>query len=59
MSQRGGKNFQTVVNIWFYVCSKVRLAFENMSQRLKQGQTEGEAANNTGLELTQAAEVCV
>ncbi|XP_075168301.1 acyl-coenzyme A oxidase 1-like [Haematobia irritans] len=37
--------------------NKIRLAFENLSARLKAGQTEGEAANNTGIELTQAAEL--
>ncbi|XP_014097200.2 acyl-coenzyme A oxidase 1 isoform X1 [Bactrocera oleae] len=51
-------DWANIVNaIQYAAASKVRLAFENMSQRLKQGQTEGEAANNTGLELTQAAEL--
>ncbi|XP_039956210.1 probable peroxisomal acyl-coenzyme A oxidase 1 [Bactrocera tryoni] len=43
--------------IQYAAANKVRLAFENMAQRLKQGQTQEEAANNTGLELTQAAEL--
>ncbi|XP_011207579.2 probable peroxisomal acyl-coenzyme A oxidase 1 [Bactrocera dorsalis] len=43
--------------IQYAAANQVRLAFENMAQRLKQGQTREEAANNTGLELTQAAEL--
>ncbi|XP_053963812.1 probable peroxisomal acyl-coenzyme A oxidase 1 [Anastrepha ludens] len=46
-----------VAAIQYAAANKVRLAFENMSQRLKQGQTEGEAANHTGIELTKAAEL--
>lgn len=41
-------------NIFF---SKTRLAFENLTARLKAGQSQGEANNNTGIELSQAAEV--
>lgn len=36
--------------------SKIRITFENLTARLKAGQTEAEAANNTGIEYTQAAE---
>ncbi|XP_067631927.1 acyl-coenzyme A oxidase 1 [Eurosta solidaginis] len=41
----------------FAAANKTRLAFENMSKRIAEGQTEEEAANNTGIELTQAAEL--
>ncbi|KAI8128650.1 putative peroxisomal acyl-coenzyme A oxidase 1 [Lucilia cuprina] len=41
----------------FTAANKTRIAFENLSQRLKAGQSEGEAANNTGIEYTQAAEL--
>uniref|UniRef100_W8C3Q5 Acyl-coenzyme A oxidase n=2 Tax=Ceratitis capitata TaxID=7213 RepID=W8C3Q5_CERCA len=46
-----------VAAIEYAAANKVRLAFESMSQRLAQGQTEAEAANGTGIELTQAAEL--
>ncbi|XP_005182178.1 probable peroxisomal acyl-coenzyme A oxidase 1 [Musca domestica] len=36
---------------------KIRITFENLTARLKAGQTEAEAANNTGIEYTQAAEL--
>lgn len=41
----------------FISTSKTRLAFENISARMEAGQTVGEATNNTGIELTQAAQV--
>ncbi|XP_013116938.2 probable peroxisomal acyl-coenzyme A oxidase 1 [Stomoxys calcitrans] len=37
--------------------NKISIAYENLTARRKAGQTEGEAANNTGIELTQAAEL--
>ncbi|XP_075166874.1 acyl-coenzyme A oxidase 1-like [Haematobia irritans] len=37
--------------------NKARLALENISARLQAGQSQGEAANNTGVELVQAAEL--
>ncbi|XP_017491824.1 PREDICTED: probable peroxisomal acyl-coenzyme A oxidase 1 [Rhagoletis zephyria] len=46
-----------VATLQYAAANKVRLAYENLAQRLKQGQSEGEAANNTGIELTQAAEL--
>lgn len=39
--------------------SKTRVAYESYRQRLSKGQTEAQAANNTGLEMTQAAELHV
>lgn len=41
------------------VCRKTELAFKSLSKRLVNGETEEEAANHTGIELTQAAEVCL
>lgn len=38
-------------------CSKTRIAFENLSERIAAGQSQAVAANNTGIELTRAAEV--
>uniref|UniRef100_A0A1I8PRA7 Acyl-coenzyme A oxidase n=1 Tax=Stomoxys calcitrans TaxID=35570 RepID=A0A1I8PRA7_STOCA len=37
--------------------NKIRISYENLSARLKAGQTEAEAANNSGIEYTQAAEL--
>uniref|UniRef100_A0A1I8PT59 Acyl-coenzyme A oxidase n=1 Tax=Stomoxys calcitrans TaxID=35570 RepID=A0A1I8PT59_STOCA len=37
--------------------NKTRLALENIAARMLAGQTQGEAANNAGIELTQAAEL--
>ncbi|XP_075167181.1 acyl-coenzyme A oxidase 1-like [Haematobia irritans] len=37
--------------------NKARRAMENFTERIKAGQTLGEAFNNTGIELTQAAEL--
>lgn len=42
---------------FYEIPSKTRIAFENLTERLNSGQSEGEAANNTGIEYTQAAEV--
>ncbi|XP_023162215.2 probable peroxisomal acyl-coenzyme A oxidase 1 [Drosophila hydei] len=36
---------------------KTRIAFENMSERIAAGQSQAVAANNTGIELTRAAEL--
>ncbi|XP_013116939.2 probable peroxisomal acyl-coenzyme A oxidase 1 [Stomoxys calcitrans] len=36
---------------------KTHITYENLMARLKAGQTEAEAANSTGIELTQAAEL--
>lgn len=50
----------TVVNELYYfilICSKTRIAFENLKERLESREKEGDAANNTGIEYTQAAEV--
>ncbi|XP_073845453.1 acyl-coenzyme A oxidase 1-like [Musca autumnalis] len=41
----------------FTSANKTRLAYENLSARLKAGQSPGEANNNTGIELCQAAEL--
>ncbi|XP_061392971.1 probable peroxisomal acyl-coenzyme A oxidase 1 [Musca vetustissima] len=41
----------------FTSANKTRLAYENLEARLKAGQSPGEANNNTGIELTQAAEL--
>ncbi|XP_037949649.1 probable peroxisomal acyl-coenzyme A oxidase 1 [Teleopsis dalmanni] len=41
----------------FSAARKTRTAYESLSQRLKSGQTEHEAANNTGIEFIQAAEL--
>ncbi|KAM8712292.1 hypothetical protein ACLKA7_012763 [Drosophila subpalustris] len=39
----------------FTAAHKTRIAFENLSERIAAGQSQGMAANNTGIELTQAA----
>lgn len=52
----------TVVNELYYfilICSKTRIAFENLKERLESREKEGDAANNTGIEYTQAAEVFI
>uniref|UniRef100_W8AQW7 Acyl-coenzyme A oxidase n=2 Tax=Ceratitis capitata TaxID=7213 RepID=W8AQW7_CERCA len=41
----------------FTAANKTRLAFENLTNRVNGGQTLEEASNNTGIELTQAAEL--
>ncbi|XP_018789528.1 PREDICTED: probable peroxisomal acyl-coenzyme A oxidase 1 [Bactrocera latifrons] len=41
----------------FTATNKTRVAFENLTKRVADGQTQEEAANNTGIELTQAAEL--
>uniref|UniRef100_A0A0A1WQ23 Acyl-coenzyme A oxidase n=1 Tax=Zeugodacus cucurbitae TaxID=28588 RepID=A0A0A1WQ23_ZEUCU len=41
----------------FTATNKTRLAFEHLTKRVADGQTQEEAANNTGIELTQAAEL--
>uniref|UniRef100_T1PJP1 Acyl-CoA oxidase n=1 Tax=Musca domestica TaxID=7370 RepID=T1PJP1_MUSDO len=41
----------------FTAANKTRLAYENLTTRLKAGQSQGEANNNTGIELSQAAEL--
>lgn len=38
---------------------KTQVAFKNFSKRLLEGQSQGEAINNTGIELIQAAEVII
>ncbi|XP_037953027.1 probable peroxisomal acyl-coenzyme A oxidase 1 [Teleopsis dalmanni] len=45
-----------VKHLEFVAANKTRTAFESLTQRLKAGQSEAEAANNTGIELIQAAE---
>lgn len=37
--------------------SKTRLAFNSLSNRISKGESEGNAANQTGIEFTHAAEV--
>ena len=39
------------------ICSKTRMAYDNLNERIKSGQTQEEAADNTGIEYTQAGEV--
>ncbi|XP_036331678.1 probable peroxisomal acyl-coenzyme A oxidase 1 [Rhagoletis pomonella] len=41
----------------YTAANKTRLAFENLTKRVAEGQTQEEAANHTGIELTQAAEL--
>ncbi|XP_017087043.2 acyl-coenzyme A oxidase 1-like [Drosophila bipectinata] len=41
----------------YAAANKTRLAFKSLSNRLLRGESEGTAANHTGLELTQAAEL--
>ncbi|XP_053963764.1 probable peroxisomal acyl-coenzyme A oxidase 1 [Anastrepha ludens] len=41
----------------YTAANKTRLACENLTKRVAAGQTKEEAANNTGIELTQAAEL--
>lgn len=40
-----------------FYARKVELAFKSLAKRVASGETEEEAANHTGIELTQAAEV--
>lgn len=42
---------------FFFSHRKVELAFKSLAKRVANGETEEEAANHTGIELTQAAEV--
>ncbi|XP_052842138.1 LOW QUALITY PROTEIN: probable peroxisomal acyl-coenzyme A oxidase 1 [Drosophila gunungcola] len=41
----------------YAAANKTRVAFESLSNRLSRGETEGNAANHTGIEFTQAAEL--
>ncbi|XP_017061243.1 probable peroxisomal acyl-coenzyme A oxidase 1 [Drosophila ficusphila] len=41
----------------YAAANKTRLAFESLSKRLAKGETEPNAANHTGIEFTQAAEL--
>ncbi|XP_037716886.1 probable peroxisomal acyl-coenzyme A oxidase 1 [Drosophila subpulchrella] len=41
----------------YTAANKTRVAFKSLSNRLARGETEGNAANHTGIELTQAAEL--
>ncbi|XP_016990774.1 probable peroxisomal acyl-coenzyme A oxidase 1 [Drosophila rhopaloa] len=41
----------------YAAANKTRLAFKSLSNRLSRGETEENAANHTGIELTQAAEL--
>ncbi|ALC41620.1 Acox57D-d [Drosophila busckii] len=41
----------------FTAAHKTRIAFENLSERMAKGQSQAVAANNTGIELTRAAEL--
>ncbi|XP_016927656.3 acyl-coenzyme A oxidase 1 [Drosophila suzukii] len=41
----------------YTAANKTRVAFKSLSNRLARGETEGDAANHTGIELTQAAEL--
>ncbi|XP_016953614.1 probable peroxisomal acyl-coenzyme A oxidase 1 [Drosophila biarmipes] len=41
----------------YAAANKTRLAFKSLTNRLSRGETEGNAANHTGIELTQAAEL--
>ncbi|XP_037948738.1 probable peroxisomal acyl-coenzyme A oxidase 1 [Teleopsis dalmanni] len=41
----------------FAAAKKIQIAFENLSKRIAAGETQEEAANHTGIELIQAAEL--
>lgn len=43
--------------IYFKFCSKTRLAFKSLSNRIDNGESERMASTHTGIELTQAAQV--
>jgi len=42
---------------YLFTYRKTRIAYENLAERMLSGQSQGVAANNTGIELTRAAEV--
>ncbi|KAH8404170.1 hypothetical protein KR215_011153 [Drosophila sulfurigaster] len=51
-------SWQCIVKALQYTAThKTRIAFENLSERITAGQSQGQAANNTGIELTRAAEL--
>ncbi|EDW02147.1 probable peroxisomal acyl-coenzyme A oxidase 1 [Drosophila grimshawi] len=51
-------SWQCIVRALQYTAAhKTRIAFENLSQRIAAGQSQAVAANNTGIELTRAAEL--
>ncbi|XP_075168763.1 acyl-coenzyme A oxidase 1-like [Haematobia irritans] len=50
-------SWECIINAFKYAAAnKTRIAFESFSERMMAGQSQGEAFNNTGIEITQAAE---
>ncbi|EDW91247.1 probable peroxisomal acyl-coenzyme A oxidase 1 [Drosophila yakuba] len=51
-------SWQCIIKALQYTAAhKTRIAFENLANRMASGQSQGAAANNTGIELTRAAEL--
>ncbi|KAH8348698.1 hypothetical protein KR084_009946 [Drosophila pseudotakahashii] len=51
-------SWQCIIKALQYTAAqKTRIAFENLAERMVSGQSQGVAANNTGIELTRAAEL--
>ncbi|EDX08069.1 GD11595 [Drosophila simulans] len=51
-------SWQCIIKALQYTAAhKTRIAFENLANRMASGQSQGVAANNTGIELTRAAEL--
>ncbi|EDV55455.1 probable peroxisomal acyl-coenzyme A oxidase 1 [Drosophila erecta] len=51
-------SWQCIIKALQYTAAqKPRIAFENLANRMASGQSQGVAANNTGIELTRAAEL--
>uniref|UniRef100_A0A1I8NU85 Acyl-coenzyme A oxidase n=2 Tax=Stomoxys calcitrans TaxID=35570 RepID=A0A1I8NU85_STOCA len=55
--QKWDNSWECIINAFKYTAAhKTRIAFESFSERMMAGQTQPEAFNNSGIELTQAAE---
>jgi len=52
-----GSRLNIIKAFQYAAAGKSRVAYESYNARVKSGQTEGEAANHTGIEFTQAAEL--
>uniref|UniRef100_A0A1L8EHW8 Acyl-coenzyme A oxidase n=1 Tax=Haematobia irritans TaxID=7368 RepID=A0A1L8EHW8_HAEIR len=55
--QKWDNSWECILKAFEYTAAhKTRIAYESLSERMMAGQTQGEAFNNTGIELIQAAE---
>ncbi|XP_013101987.2 probable peroxisomal acyl-coenzyme A oxidase 1 [Stomoxys calcitrans] len=55
--QKWDNSWECIINAFKYTAAhKTRVAYESFSERMRAGQTQPEAFNNSGIELTQAAE---